>query len=713
LVMRARLKFICLILFGVCCMPFHARAQTQKPSPQPPADDVLRINTELVQTEVMVFDKSGKFVGGLGRDQFELLVDGKPQPISSFEQLRAGTSKEVRLLSLGNKSETAVSANPSINENRGRTIVFFIDDLHLSPDSLSRARKTLAHFIDDEMDESDRVAIASTSGDIGFLQQFTDYKTVLRAAAGRLTHHPYNVRDLTDSKTPMTENMALAIERKDDPGVLEFYIDRCIQEAFPLRYRRETCDVQVKSRARAILLQAASVILNTYASLDSLMKTAALLPGRKLVFFISDGFLLDTGPRNADPRDKLQQITDEAVRAGAVIYTIDARGLFSGQLDATNNVPFDPKSRLESTSLREGQAWQDALNALAGDTGGRALRNQNYFDRWVNKILDETSEYYLLAWRPNNQQETQSNFKNINVRIIDHPEYTVRLPRGFMNRTAAPAPTTEVQAPAQAHRDLQQALTTINPKHEVPTSLSAIFLDTPDNGAVLTASVQVANETLSYAATDGKQIAAVDVAGVVVNDHGKPVGSFQTRLNINRLGENSAAENSSSIYNSRLRLAPGLYQVRVATRDINSGRVGSAQQWVEVPDLHLRRLALSSLLLGLQSVGEAKGNGGSPQVQFNVDHRFARNERLGFMAFLYNANQSKSLSFQARILKMGRAVAATPWRKVGAPQDQARIICNGEIPLNNVPAGEYLLELTVNDEVNNTSVSEQTRIIVE
>jgi len=104
----------------------------------------------------------------------------------------------------------------------------------------------------------------------------------------------------------------------------------------------------------------------------------------------------------------LKQITDAAVHAGAVIYTIDARGLFSGQLDATNNVPFDPNNRLESTSLREGQAWQDALNALAGDTGGRALRNQNFFDRWVNKILDETSEYYLLAWRPNNQQETQS-----------------------------------------------------------------------------------------------------------------------------------------------------------------------------------------------------------------------------------------------------------------------------------------------------------------
>jgi len=690
-------------------------AQTQKPTPAPPdGADVLRINTELVQTDVTVFDKSGKFVNGLKPGQFELSVDGKPLPISFFEQVRVGTARELRLRPPSN-SPTVVPETPAVNENRGRTIVFFIDDLHLAPDSLARTRKTLTQFIDNEMTETDRVAFASTSGDIGFLQQFTDYKSVLRAAASRLTHHPYNVGDMTDARTPMTEYMALTIERKDDPGVLDFYIDRCLQEAYPLRYKRETCEVQVKSRARLILLQATSVILNTYASLESLMQTATLLPGKKLVFFISDGFLLDTGPRNADPRDKLRQITDTALRGGTVIYTIDARGLFSGGLDATNNVPFDRQNRLENASLREGPASQDALNALAADTGGRALRNQNYFDRWVNKILDETSQYYLLAWRPNDHAETDSNFKHIAVRVIDHPEYSVRLPRGFVNKTsaAAPAPTSEIQGPAQVHRDIQQALTLLNPKHEIGTSLAAVFLDTPDNGAVLTASVQVANETLSFAPAGGKQSAAVDVVGVVVNDRGKPAGSFQTRLNIGPLGKDG--ENSSSIYNSRLRLAPGLYQVRVATRDITSGRVGSAQQWIEIPDLKLRHLTLSSLLLGLQSVGETEGNQGSSQVQFNVDHRFDRNEDLSFIAFVYNSNQGAgSISYQARILKMGQPVITTPWQKASdASQDQARVLCNGDIPLNSVPAGQYTLELTVTDNISKTSVSQQTKITVE
>jgi VWFA-related protein len=708
----------CLInsfLFWICAMilPLQISAQTPSPTPsQPSPDEVIRINTELVQTDVMVFDKKGGFISGLKPEQFELTVEGKSQPISFFEQVRAGSAKEVQLLS---KEKAAPDSSP-VNETRGRTIVFFIDDLHLSLDSLGRTRKVLSQFIDNEMTENDRVAIASTSGDIGFLQQFTDYKSVLRAAADRLTQHAYKTGDLTDSRTPMTEYTALAIERNEDPGVLDFYIDRCLQEAYPLRYRRETCELQIKSRARVMLLQAASVIMNTYVSLESLMQSAKLLPGRKLVFFFSDGFLLDTGPRNQSPRDKLKQITDAALRSGVVVYTIDARGLFSGQLDATNNVAFDKQNRLESTSLREGAAMQDALNALAGDTGGRALRNQNYFDRWVNKILDETSEYYLLAWRPTNHDEALTSFKNIAVRVTDHPEYEVRVPRGFLpGSSKTPAkPTTEVQTPGQSHQEMQQALTSLSPRREILTSLSAVYLDTPERGAVLTTSVEVANETLSYQVKDGKQLAVVEVVGVVVNDRGKPAGSFQTRLNINTLGE-GGNQNSSSIYNSRLALAPGLYQVRVATRDINSGRVGSAQQWVEIPNLALKHLSLSSLLLGLENVGPAK-----EQVQFSVDHRFARNGHLGFMAFIYNATKGQdgqstpNLSFHARLLRMGQAVINTQVQKVSlASQDQARIVCNGDILLNTVAPGRYTLELMVTDEVTKTSVSQQTRIMVE
>jgi hypothetical protein len=125
---------------------YTATAQSQKQTPPgQQREDVVRVNTNLVQTDVMVFDKQGHFVDGLQRDQFELLVDGKPQAISFFEQVRAGSAKEQ---SLKLNAATIPSEKPTtVNENRGRIIVFFLDDLHLSLDSLTRTRKMLAQFI--------------------------------------------------------------------------------------------------------------------------------------------------------------------------------------------------------------------------------------------------------------------------------------------------------------------------------------------------------------------------------------------------------------------------------------------------------------------------------------------------------------------------------------------------------------------------------------
>jgi hypothetical protein len=267
---------------------------------------------------------------------------------------------------------------------------------------------------------------------------------------------------------------------------------------------------------------------------------------------------------------------------------------------------------------------------------------------------------------------------------------------------------------------LQDALTSLHPKQQIPLALSAVYLDTPDHGAVLTASIQVANDALSYEGEAGKQVAAVDLVGVVVNDRGKPANTFQTRLTINSLGANSKAQSeAATIYNYRVPLKPGLYQVRIASRDSKSGQVGSAQQWIEIPDLTLHRLSLSSLLLGLQNV-ERAGADGSPQVQFSTNHRFARNSRLRFITFIYNAALSQggkprpNLWLQARILRAGQIVKSTPVQSVAIEsQDLMRIPFGGEIGLDSIAPGRYILEITVDDQIAHAKISQQTRLTVE
>jgi VWFA-related protein len=681
-------------------------------------EEVVRVNAELVQTGVSVFDKQGRFVDGLKRDDFEVRVDGRPVQITFFENIVAGSPRD-RLARAAAGDAAPSEAAASAPSFRQRTIVFFLDDRHLSLESVGRTRKLLLDFIENDMGDGDLVAVASASGRIGFLQQFTDNKEVLRAAVARVGHVPYVVSDY--GRNPggtMTEYMALTIESRDDPGVYEFYVGECVKWAtkgFTKQERaaiRRQCEVEVQNRARQILLQAGTVTANTYYSLETLLRYAERMPGSKLAFFISHGFLPDTGPRGPVGRDRLGRITDEARRAGVVIYTIDARGLISGAPDATGSTATDPDGRLQTANMREIVASQDALNALAADTGGRALRNQNTFGRFVGEALEETSRYYLIAWRPEGGGGSNEKLRKIEVSVAGRPDLTVRSARGFFGGAAAAEEKGTAKAEKGPADELRKALTEFYPRQAIPLQLSLIYLDVPSSGTVLTTSVQAFTEVLSYGA-QGAEPARLTIEGVVLDDQGKPAASFRTGLKVNPPSEEGGRWRSSNvIYNHPSPLKPGLYQVRVAARDERSQLLGAASEWVVVPDLSTRRLALSSLIVGLEGVGDRSADGG--HVQWSVDKRFARGSRLRFLTFLYNAAAPANLSARVQVLKAGREVSATPFRKVGtdAQTDPARVPFTAEIDLKDLQPGRYALQVTVEDQAANRTASQRTAFYV-
>jgi len=104
----------------------------------------------------------------------------------------------------------------------------------------------------------------------------------------------------------------------------------------------------------------------------------------------------------------------------------------------------------------------------------------------------------------------------------------------------------------------------------------------------MTATLQISREALSFDLNDGKQSADLDVGGIFYDDKGKPVSSFVGRLKIFPLPENSPAQLSRAIYEFHAWLPAGLYQVRVGVRDLKTGHIGSAMQWIQVPNLLLR-----------------------------------------------------------------------------------------------------------------------------
>ncbi|MBV8858764.1 MAG: VWA domain-containing protein [Acidobacteria bacterium] len=702
------------------CLLAGAHAQTQE------REDVVHVESELVQTDVTVFDKAGKFVDGLGREQFELKVDGRPVPLAFFERVAAPLKKGE-----GAPGAAAAAANAAAAaRGQGRTVIFFIDDLHLSLDSLNPTRAALTRFIEEEMAPGDLVAFVTASGQLGFLQQFTDNKAVLRAAAARLRNIPPAVHDA--EQPPMSEYVATRIANGDRQAA-GFYITKITEGFFSKTAAGASAQnpainanavyEMVKTRATNITKQMESVTNGSLSALESLVRTAGQIEGRKLVFFISDGFYLDGKDSVSAANRRLQLVTDTAARTGSVIYSIDARGLFAPFMEAAGTKARDPNGFLDRSSVGEATLAQEGLSALAGDTGGDFIKNQNYFDRWVSRVLEETSNYYRIAWKPDADGQKGDSFKRVEVSVVGRPELTVRLHRGYVpaavraaeeaKEKGATKPSAKAPEAKGAEADLRAALLAPAGRRGLPTALSTSFVDVPGSGPVLTSSVEVGTDALDYGA-DGKQPASVDLVGVVLNDQGKQVSTFSKRLTVAPTAPSATAaagEQPGVIYNHKAPLAPGLYQVKAAARDARGGQLGSAAQWIEIPDLSKKQLALSSLHLGGRQVGGG-ADGSAPQVQFSVERRFPRSSKVDFLGFVYNAAQSGgavNLSVTLRVLRDNKAVVSSPARKLApeAGSDLARIPVTGAISLGQLPPGRYELEVGVADNVARTTASER------
>jgi VWFA-related protein len=719
----ARTSTIFVLTCVLVCMPLFGQTPERGRLDK---TDVLRVYTELVQTDAMVFDKQGRFVDGLKREDFELRIDGQPKPIDFFERVTAGSTNEESQLAAArgssNRTNNSDTAAP-VPLDRGRPIFFYLDDLHLDLASLKAGKKLISDFIDKQMGQNDEVAITSATGQIGFLQQLTDNKTVLHTALQRLSAHPYFVRDT--ERPAMTEYQGLLIETFDR-DTTSYFIDETIRQNPGMDAR--SAEAQVRTRARSMLQQADNVTMATLGGLDSLVRSANKLPGRKLVFFISGGFFLDP---NATAITRLQRITSAAAKSGVVIYSMDARGLATGLPDASTNSAFDTSGRLSRSTLGELTASQDTLNALARDTGGRAVFNTNALGVGLTRALKETSAYYLLAWKPEGETQHANKFHRIEVKVIGRPQLTVQVRRGFFDVEPEPvaAKPSKAKAPEAADQtqepDLRQKLNTTFPERAIPISLNLNYVNTSDKGWMLSTMMEVPSSFLTFETVGGKQVAAVEVAGVFYNDRGQSGGSFSNRVTVQAQSK-GATEGGSVRYSYPLFLAPGLYHIRVGARDAKSGRFGSAHGWIEIPNLKATQLGLSSVLIGVRPSSAANTTSETSQtltssLELSISHRFQRNSNLRFVIFVYNAtvapapDSKADIALQLQMIRDDQPVVTTPLKKIPTDNvgDISRILYGAEIPLAGLPAGRYLMQVTIIDRISKQSASQQTRFEIE
>lgn len=675
-------------------------AQDARPTPTPDEKDVVKITTALVQIDVTVTDRKGNIIRDLKPEEFEIFENGEKQPISNFSFVTSIKETASPAKSDGESQGAPIPAARLRPEQVRRTVALVVDDLNLSFESVHFVRRALRKYVDEQIQPGDLVAIIRTSGGIGALQQFTSDRRQLIAAIERIKWYP--IANTSGAFAPIEGTPQLAGEQFETPGSGP-------GERSPAALQKEYQDFR-----RDVFST------GTLGALDYVIRGMQELPGRKSLMLVSDGFYLYTSNASGPPEISrtfrgLQALVDVANRASVVVYTMDARGLqptAQRAEDKTETVDYASTQGLITGRTTELFDKQDGLVFLARETGGIAIINNNDLNGGIRRMLDDQS-YYLLGYLPDTEtfDPEKRRFNRLTVRV-SRPDAVVRYRSGFF---AAADAERAPGGPATAGMTITDALTSPFSANGVELTLNTVFT-VVGKETYLRSFLHIAAKDLKFEQQpNGKLKAEFDILAMSFGDNGVPVD----KQDITAFLDISPEEHRKIVADGFVYgfvfpvRRPGAYQMRVALRDKGSAKVGSANQFVEMPDLRKQELTLSGIILENltnQQWLRITGQSGNTGAEITTDplndtsrRRFRRGTILRYGLEVFNirasGGRSPKVTAQARIFRNGRAVFVgrdTPIDGGGSRSDTLPFA--GGVTLGtDMEPDDYILQIVVTE----------------
>jgi VWFA-related protein len=683
-----------LIALVIVLTPALAIASAQNPAPQsapatPAAPNaVIHIDVNLVQVDAVVTDSRGRRVTDLPSSAFEILQDGKPQAITNFSYVStkpevAGTAP-ARLAAKVKPVKGEVPPPPPVLRPTDvrRTLALVVDDLGLAAENVPPVRDAIRHFIDEQMRPGDLVAVVRTGAGMGALQQFTTDKRLLYAALDRVKYGESRVG--VTSFAPLGSGM---------------------RGAGPINHLREE-----------------SLAVGTLGALQFVVNAMGDFPGRKSVVLFTENIrLVFQGTPDEMVSHAVQQLTDAASRAAVVIHAIDPRGMPNYELTAADNTAGMSRrrvSRVPAQRQDEVMHTEEGMFALAEETGGLFLHDTSDLAGALRKAAVDSDGYYLIGYHPD-----ANTFKNEN----GHPRFHrtevkvkrsglhVRSREGFFGEPGHNQPLGHTREAEIVHA-LQSPFTagSIHPR------LTAIFSNVKQTGSSINALLYFDPKELKWSnEPDGNRKASIDVAAAAFDENGVTLAPIDTTFNLQLTAQKfDAAMKKGMVYAIHVPVnKPGPYVVRAAVRDAATEGTGSADQYVEVPDVASGRLALSGIALQeapASAPQTAPANAELPQAPAPGEdatdglarRSFHRGTRLFYLYEIINAKsgpaQQPELEVQTRLFRDGEQVMATG-KTALAPAvtiDSQRLNAGGRVSLGRgMTPGEYVLQVIVTDKL--------------
>lgn len=699
----------------ILTVAIYAQQPRTTPTPQTADDDVVKISTSLIQIDATVTDKKGSAITDLKSEDFEIYENGQKQLITNFSFIAAPAKNQPTESNQAAKSIDKFAAPAPLvklkPEEIRRTYAIVVDDLGLSFSSVGYVKDTLKKFVDEQMQEGDLVAIVRVGGGLGALQSFTSDKRQLLAAIGK-------IRWRIDGRVGLNSYESFRQDLLDQLG------DDSTQ---PDRARMNQTNKEFAAQTEAS--RKSNIAVGTLGALKSIIEAMKDLPGRKSLMLFSEGFeLLDyshvgtrtnptIAPQTTRIFDDFKNLIDSANRSSVVFYTFDPRGLDVPVVEAVDDVGANGPpniGKFTGLELRRMQVrdTKDSLRYMSEQTGGLAYVDLNRMDIGVRKALDDQKGYYLIGYQPDEEtfDAKKLKFNKLEVKI-KRADLKIRYRSGFFGVTDENLKRR--QTPVQ---QINAALTSPFGATGVNLDLYSIFFSDEKNKNFISSFVWIDAKNLKFTPqADGKHKAEIQIFATTFGDNGVPVDAIAKSYAV-ELDEKKYQKALEQGFVYKVLLAvkkPGAYQFRIGVRDAGSNKIGSASQFIEVPDVGKKNLTLSNLIVKNYSLLQWKKlaggqNSDSPDGTAFLDttvRQFKPGTVLAYSYEIYNAKidaarQKPQLQIQTRLFRDGKMILeGKPMPlNVGAQKDLRRIEITDAVTLGtDLSAGGYILQLIVLD----------------
>ena len=644
-----------LLLTGVV---LSQTAPASQPQPQPVNNGAstftLKVNSDLVLTNVVVRDKkTGQLVRGLTQKDFTITEDGKPQHIVSFDFENVDEAAALNEATINAAAPNGVfgakTGTATQEELRNhRLIVMFFDLTSMQPDDIDRAQDAARNYINKQMKPADLVALVSLDDTLSLDQDFTANKDLLLRAL-----NSYNG----------TQGQGFGLGATSTSNQVEdassFTPDE--QEYNDLNTDRELFAIEDISRSLAYLNE------------------------KKSLLYFSGGIQRD----GIENQASLHAAINASVRANVAIYSVDARGLqaISPLGDATTGNYRGANSfngAALQNNLDSNFNTQEVMANLSADTGGKAFFDSNDFSPAFTRIQNDTSAYYVLGYHSTDLRR-DGRYRRLSIKVDLH-DVKLEYRPGYY----APADFRHANKD-ERERQLEEELASDLPATDMAVYMQTLYFRTGDNRFYVPISLVVPGSQIPFVKGGDRDKATIDIIGQVKDTAGHDVGDIRDTVKL-AVDQNQQVRQKNVQYTTGFNLPIGTYHVKFVVRENETGRMGSFETDLTVPDLKKVPLKMSSVVLASQRIPVGKKQADSPlirdgqQLVPNLPHVFRQDQHMVLLYEVYDP--AKATGAEANAAAASAGADAAPAKPASSKSDKSDK--NAPTPVRVMTSIEFL-----------------------